>query len=97
MAASSTPTERRSAPVSPQRGSSRRAGRRASGRRSSRKGGIAIGGLIERIDGDHVTDARALATILARHHSREKIAVAGLRPDGTTAAVTVTLGQLRGG
>ena len=58
--------------------------------------GITAGDLIEKIDGTPITDANALATVLAAHKPGDKITLTILRPDGTRASTTVTLGQLPG-
>ena len=58
--------------------------------------GITAGDLIERIDGSPIADASALGEALAAHRPGDKITLTVLRPEGTTASKSLTLGQLPG-
>ena len=58
--------------------------------------GVSAGDLIERIDGSPIADAGALGEMLAAHRPGDKITLTVLRPDGTTASKSLTLGQLPG-
>ena len=61
------------------------------------KAGLTAGDLIEKINGSPIADATALAAELAAHRPGDKITLSIVRPDGTSASRTVTLGQLPGG
>jgi putative serine protease PepD len=58
--------------------------------------GISAGDLIQKIDGNAIADATDLGTALAARRPGEKITLSIVRPNGTTATRTVTLGQLPG-
>ena len=60
------------------------------------KAGIAAGDLIERIDGSPIADASALGEALAARRPGDKVTLTVLRPEGTTASKSLTLGQLPG-
>ena len=58
--------------------------------------GIRSGDVVTSIDGKATPDTSALSEVLASLEPGQKVKVAINRPDGTTATVTVTLGQLPG-
>jgi putative serine protease PepD len=60
------------------------------------KAGLALGDLLEKIDGSEIADASALATVLAHHRPGDKVAISARGLDGTARSATVTLGQLPG-
>jgi putative serine protease PepD len=61
------------------------------------KAGIKPGELIAQIDGKPTPDPAALATVLAELQPGQTVKVTVLHPDGGTADVSVTLGELPGG
>lgn len=60
------------------------------------KAGIAVGDVIEAIDGKQIADTTALVAELARRRPGDRAKVSLMRSDGTTSTLTVTLGELPG-
>jgi S1-C subfamily serine protease len=56
--------------------------------------GISVGEVIERVDGKEISDAAALSAALAARRPGEKIELSVRSPDGSSRAVSVTLGEL---
>ena len=70
--------------------------RRGDARRPSGQGGLQPGDVITAINGTATPDTETLAAALAGLRPGQQVSVSVTRPDGSTATVHVTLGQLPG-
>jgi S1-C subfamily serine protease len=60
----------------------------------AQQAGIKAGDLVEKLGGESISDASALAAALARHQPNERVVVSVVAQDGSSRTLTVTLGQL---